>query len=35
MIDPVSSGIAGEGKVAYGIPVDFVIEFEEQTKAGV
>jgi len=35
MVDPVSSGIAGKGKVAYGVSVDFVIELEEDTKAGV
>jgi hypothetical protein len=35
MVDPVSSGIGGEGKVAYGVSVDFVIELEEDTKAGV
>jgi hypothetical protein len=35
MIDPVLSGILGKRKVAYGISVDFVIEFEEDTEAGV
>jgi hypothetical protein len=35
MVDPVSGGVGGEGKVAYGISVDFVIELEEDTKAGV
>ena len=33
MIDPVPSGIAGEGKVTYGISVDFRIELEEDSKA--
>jgi hypothetical protein len=33
MIDPVPSGIAGEGKVTYGISVDFVIELEENSEA--
>jgi hypothetical protein len=35
MIGPVPSGIRREGKVSYGISVDFVIELEEDTKAGV
>jgi hypothetical protein len=35
MVDPVSSGIGGEGKVAYSISADCVIELEEDTKAGV
>ena len=35
MVDPVSSGILGEGKVTYGISVDFVIELEEHTEASV
>jgi hypothetical protein len=35
MVDPVSCGIRGEGKVRYGIFVDFVIELEEDTEAGV
>jgi hypothetical protein len=35
MVDPVSSGIRGEGKVTYGIFVDFVIKLEEDTKARV
>jgi hypothetical protein len=35
MIDPVPSGIRGEGKVSYGIPADFVVEVEEDTEAGV
>jgi hypothetical protein len=33
MVDPVSSGIQGEGKVTYGISVHFVIESEEDTEA--
>jgi hypothetical protein len=35
MIDPVPSGIRGEGKVSYGISVDFIIEVEEDTEASV
>jgi hypothetical protein len=35
MVDPVSSGIAGKGEIAYGIPIDFVIELEKDAKAGV
>jgi hypothetical protein len=35
MVDPVSSGVEGEGEVAYGISVDFVVELEEDTEAGV
>jgi hypothetical protein len=35
MVDPVSSGIQGEGKVTYSISVDFVIELEEDTEASV
>jgi len=35
MVDPVSGGIWGEGKVSYGISVDFVIQLEEDTEAGV
>ena len=35
MVDPVSSGIRSKGKVSYGIPVDFVIELEEDTEASV
>jgi hypothetical protein len=35
MVDPVSSGIPHEGKVAYGVSVDFIIELEEDTEAGV
>jgi hypothetical protein len=33
MVDPVPSGIRGEGKVTYGISVDFVIESEEDAEA--
>jgi hypothetical protein len=32
MIDPVSRGIRGEGKVTYGVPVDLVVELEEDTQ---
>jgi hypothetical protein len=35
MADPVSGGIQHEGEVTYGISVDFVIELEEDTEAGV
>ena len=35
MVDPVSCGIRGEGKVTDGTSVDFVIEVEEDTEAGV
>ncbi|KAF8501151.1 hypothetical protein F5888DRAFT_1632916 [Russula emetica] len=35
MIDPVSGGIQGEGKVTNGIFVDFIIELEEDTEASV
>jgi hypothetical protein len=35
MVDPVPRGIRGEGKVIYGISVDFVIELEEDTETGV
>jgi hypothetical protein len=35
MVDPVSSGIQGEGKVTYGTSVDFVIESEEDAEAGM
>jgi hypothetical protein len=35
MVDPVSSGIVSEGKVSYGISVDFVIELEEDAEASV
>jgi hypothetical protein len=35
MIDPVPSSIRGEGKVSYGISVDFVIKVEEDAEADV
>jgi len=35
MDDPMSGGIRREWEVAYGITVDFVIELEEDTEAGV
>jgi hypothetical protein len=35
MIDPVPSGIRGEGKVSYRISVDFVVEVEEDAEASV
>jgi hypothetical protein len=35
MIDPVPSGIRGEGKVSYGISIDFVVEVEEDAEASV
>jgi hypothetical protein len=35
MVDPVSGGIRHEGEVTYAISVDFVIESEEDTEAGV
>jgi hypothetical protein len=35
VIDPVSSGIQGEGKVIYAISVDFVVESEEDTEASM
>jgi hypothetical protein len=35
MVDPVLSGIQGEGKATYGISVHFVVELEEDTEAGV
>jgi hypothetical protein len=35
MIDPVLSGIRGEGRVSYGISVDFVVEVEEDAEANV
>jgi hypothetical protein len=35
MVDPVLSGIRGEGRVSYGISFDFVIELEEDAEAGV
>jgi len=33
MIDPVPSGIRGDGIVTYGISLEFVIELEEDTEA--
>jgi hypothetical protein len=35
MIDPVPSGIRGEGKVSYRISVDFVVEVEEDAETSV
>jgi hypothetical protein len=35
MVDPVPRGIRGEEKVSYGVSVDFFIELEEDTEAGV
>jgi hypothetical protein len=35
MVDPVSSGVRGKGKVAYDISVNFTIELEEDTEACV
>jgi hypothetical protein len=35
MVDPVSSGIRGEGKVTYGISVDLAIESEEDSEASM
>ena len=35
MVDPVPRGVWGEGEMTYGIPVDFVIELEEDTEACV
>ena len=35
MIDPVLSGIRGEGKVSYRISVDLVVEVEEDAEARV
>jgi hypothetical protein len=35
MVDPVTRGIRGEGKVTYDISVHFVIELEEDTEASV
>jgi len=35
MIDPMSSGIQSEGKVTYGVSVDFVIELEEDSEASL
>jgi hypothetical protein len=35
MVDPVPSGIRGEGRVSYGISLDFVIELVEGAEASV
>jgi hypothetical protein len=35
MVHPVPRGIRGEGEVTNGVSVDFVIEVEEDTEAGV
>jgi hypothetical protein len=35
MIYPVTRGIWGEGKMIYGVSVDFVIELEEDTEASL
>jgi len=35
MVDPIPSGVWGKGKEGNGISVDFVIELEEDTEAGV
>src|SRR6266576_266406 len=35
MIDPVPSGIRGEGKVSYGISVGFVVEVEEDAQTSM
>jgi hypothetical protein len=35
MIHPVLSGIRGEGKLSYGISVDFIVEVEEDAEARV
>ena len=35
MIDPVLSGVWSEWEMVYGIFVDFVIEVEKNTEAGV
>ncbi len=35
MLHPVSSRVQGEGKVTNCIPVDFVIQFEEDAEAGM
>jgi len=33
MIDPILSGIPCEGKVRYGVSIDFVIELNEDAEA--
>jgi hypothetical protein len=35
MIDPVPSGIWGEGRVSYRLSVEFVVEVEEDAEANV
>jgi hypothetical protein len=35
MVDPVSSGVRGEGEMIYGISVDFVIELEKDAEASL
>jgi hypothetical protein len=35
MVDPVPRGIWSEGKVTYGISVDFVVEVEENAEASL
>jgi hypothetical protein len=35
MVDPMSSGIWCEGKLIYGISVDFVAELEEDAEASM
>jgi hypothetical protein len=35
MTDPVPGGIRDEGKMSYRIPVDFVVEVEEDAEASV
>jgi hypothetical protein len=35
MVDPVSRGILGKGKVFYGILVDLVIESKEDAEANM
>jgi hypothetical protein len=35
MIDPLRSGIWGEGKVSYRISVDLVVELEKDAEARV
>jgi hypothetical protein len=35
MIGPVPSGIRSEGEMTHAISVDFVVEVEKDTEAGV
>jgi hypothetical protein len=35
MVGPIPGGISSKGKVGNGISVDFVIELDEDTEAGV